>query len=122
LPNVQLPFAVLIWQYAENCSSIDLNQTNPTIADIDSALLNQLVAAARLDRDDQKGSEKLAADARGETRIELNYFDQFRSALICVIRGLCLLNRLGLVAYRTARARSLPLPVLTCTPPTARFL
>jgi hypothetical protein len=43
LPSVQLPFDVLIWQYAENCSSIDLNQTNPSIADLDSALLNQLV-------------------------------------------------------------------------------
>jgi hypothetical protein len=43
MPNVHLPFDVLIWQYAENCSNIDLNQTNPNIADIDVALLNQLV-------------------------------------------------------------------------------
>jgi hypothetical protein len=45
IPTVQLPFDVLIWQYDENCANgkIDLNQTNPDIADIQSALLNQLV-------------------------------------------------------------------------------
>jgi hypothetical protein len=45
IPTVQLPFSVLIWQYDENCANgkIDLNQTNPAIADIQSALLNQLV-------------------------------------------------------------------------------
>jgi hypothetical protein len=43
IPTVQLPFPVFIWQYDENCSNIDLNQTNPSIADIQSALLNQLL-------------------------------------------------------------------------------
>jgi hypothetical protein len=43
LPTVKLPFPVFIWQYDENCSNIDLNQTNPAIADIQSGLLNQLV-------------------------------------------------------------------------------
>jgi hypothetical protein len=40
-----LPFDVLLWQYAENCASgtIDCNQTNPNLADIDLALLDKLV-------------------------------------------------------------------------------
>jgi hypothetical protein len=44
-PPVPLPFDVLIWQYAENCNNktIDLNQTNPNIADIQTALLNKLI-------------------------------------------------------------------------------
>lgn len=43
IPKLTLPFPVLIWQYDENCSNIDLNQTNPSIADIQTALLNQLL-------------------------------------------------------------------------------
>jgi len=45
IPSVQLPFDVLIWQYDEECLNgrIDLDQTNPEIDDIDTALLNQLI-------------------------------------------------------------------------------
>ena len=45
IPKVQLPCDVLIWQYGENCANkkIDLNQTNPNVADIQSALLNKLI-------------------------------------------------------------------------------
>jgi hypothetical protein len=40
-----LPFDVLIWQYAEKCAkgTIDCNQTNPNIADIDTVLFGKLV-------------------------------------------------------------------------------
>ena len=45
IPPVPLPCDVLIWQYGENCANgkIDLNQTNPNIADIQTALLNKLI-------------------------------------------------------------------------------
>jgi hypothetical protein len=36
---------VLIWQYGENWANgkIDVNQTNPNIADIQTALMNKLI-------------------------------------------------------------------------------
>lgn len=45
IPKVQLPCDVLIWQYAENCANgkIDLNQTNPNVADIQSSFVDKLV-------------------------------------------------------------------------------
>lgn len=44
MPSVELPFDVLLWQYAENCcgGTIDCNQTNPNV-DIDTLLLNKLI-------------------------------------------------------------------------------
>jgi hypothetical protein len=44
LPSVQLPFPILIWQYAENCcdGAIDANQTNPEY-DIQSLLISKLI-------------------------------------------------------------------------------
>ena len=43
--HANLPFDVLIWQYAENCAggTIDCNQTNPAITDIENTLLNRLI-------------------------------------------------------------------------------
>lgn len=43
-PNLPLPCAVLLWQYAENCcdGAIDCSQTNPNV-DVDSLLLARLV-------------------------------------------------------------------------------
>ena len=45
IPQVQLPCDVLIWQYGGNCANgkIDVNQTNPNIADIQTALMNKLI-------------------------------------------------------------------------------
>jgi hypothetical protein len=45
IPPIALPCDVLIWQYGENCANgkIGLNQTNPNIADIQTALLNKLI-------------------------------------------------------------------------------
>ncbi len=45
IPSVDIPCDVLIWQYAENCvnGDLDLNQTNPSIDDIENSLLNKLV-------------------------------------------------------------------------------
>lgn len=45
IPQVPIPCDVLIWQYGENCANkmIDLNQTNPNIADTQTALLNKLI-------------------------------------------------------------------------------
>ena len=44
-PPVQLPFDVLIWQFAEKCfgDKIDLDQTNPNIADIQTRLMDKLI-------------------------------------------------------------------------------
>ncbi len=44
MPAVQLPFDVLLWQYAENCcnETIDCSQTNPGL-DIQTVLLNRLI-------------------------------------------------------------------------------
>ena len=44
MPGVSLPFDILIWQYAENCCSgeIDCNQTNPGV-DIQNELLARLI-------------------------------------------------------------------------------
>lgn len=44
MPSVELPFDVLLWQYAENCceGAIDCNQTNPNV-DIETLLLNRLI-------------------------------------------------------------------------------
>lgn len=43
-PAVELPFDVLLWQYAENCceGTIDCNQINPNV-DIETVLLNKLI-------------------------------------------------------------------------------
>jgi hypothetical protein len=43
--GLNLPFDVLIWQYAEKCAkgTIDCNQTNPNIADTDNVLFGKLV-------------------------------------------------------------------------------
>jgi len=45
IPKVQLPFDVLVWQYGENCANgkIDLNQTNPNVADIQAGFLDKLI-------------------------------------------------------------------------------
>ena len=45
IPSVSLPCDVLVWQYAENCvnGDLDLNQTNPNIADIQTRFLDKLV-------------------------------------------------------------------------------
>ncbi len=45
IPPVPLPCDVLIWQYGENCANgkIDLNQTNPNVTNIQTALMDKLV-------------------------------------------------------------------------------
>lgn len=45
IPTVPLPCDVLIWQYGENCANgqIDLNQTNPNVANIQSEFLDKLI-------------------------------------------------------------------------------
>ena len=45
IPPVQLPCDVLIWQYGENCANgkIDLNQANPSLANIQTELLDKLI-------------------------------------------------------------------------------
>ena len=45
IPTVKLPFDVLVWQYGENCANgkIDLNQTNPNVANIQAQFLDKLI-------------------------------------------------------------------------------